>query len=182
MAEPSLTSAPLSAPTGTSQRPFTDRLIKPTIAIGILLIASSAAYYLIFALPQIQKERFDAQIRATLWDHEQQCSKRAEAIFQGTNWGGSGVFSSGYENHFNRKLNKCFMLVRVNSNGGGSLFFYKALFDVNAGTSSSRAEFDKQVPSGVADYTVKPFVCKMLDKYCQTDEEFDAFVKTYMEQ
>jgi len=183
LAERTLSSPVLSVPKSTSQRPLTDRLIKPSIAIGILLIGSSAAYYFIFALPQIQKARLDAQLRVTLWDQEQQCSKRAEAIFNESNWGGPEVFSSGYENHFNQKLNKCFMLVTVNSNGlDGSLFFSKTLFDVNAGTQSSLGHWNKQVPRGVADYSVKPFACGMLDEYCQTDEEFDAFVKTYMEQ
>jgi hypothetical protein len=158
-----------------------DKMIKASLAIGIMLVGISAFYYFIFALPAIQKQRLEAQATAAKWEKEQQCSKRATDFFNGGTLSDSNV-SAGYDNnHFNHKLNKCFILVKKTSSQGGSLFLYRALMDVNGGTSSALGEYDKEVPAGVAEYMVKPFVCRMLDKYCKTDEEFDAFVKSYME-
>jgi hypothetical protein len=157
-----------------------DRMIKASLAIGILLVGISAFYYFIFALPAIQKQRLDAQATTAKWEKEQQCSKSAADFFNGSTLSESNV-SAGYDNHFNHKLNKCFIFVKKTSSQGGSLFLYKILMDVNGGTSSALGEYDKEVRTGVADYMVKPFVCRMLDKYCKTDEEFDAFVKSYME-
>jgi hypothetical protein len=158
-----------------------DKIIKASLAIGILLVGISASYYFILVLPAIQKQRTDAQVTATKWEQEQQCAKSAADFFNGSNWTQSNV-SSGYDNHFDHKLNKCFILVKTWSSQGGSFFFGRLLMDVNGGTQSALATYSKQVPSGVAEYMVKPFVCTMLDRYCHTDEEFDAFVKPYMEQ
>jgi len=157
-----------------------DRMIKASLAIGILLVGISAFYYLIFALPAIQKQRLDAQATAARWEQEQQCSKSAADFFNGSTLSDSNV-SAGYDSHFNHKLNKCFILVKKTSSLGGSLFLYKVLMDINGGTSSALGEYNKEVPAGVAEYMVKPFVCSMRDKYCRTDEEFSAFVKSYME-
>lgn len=157
-----------------------DRMIKTSLAVGILLVGISAFYYFIVALPAIQRQRLDAQAQAAKWEEERQCSKIAADFFNGSTWADSNV-SAGYDNHFNRKLNKCFILVKTSRSLAGSLFLYRALMDVNGGTNSALGEYDKEVPAGVAEYMVKPFVCRMLDKYCKTDEEFDAFVKSYME-
>jgi len=158
-----------------------DRIFKASLAIGILLVGMSLSYYFIFFLPAIQKQRLDAQVTATKWEQEQQCAKSAADFFNGSSWTQSNV-SAGYDNHFNHKLNKCFILVNATSSQGSSLLFYRVLMDVNGGTQSALATYDKQVPVGVADYMVKPFVCDMLDKYCNSEEEFNAFVKPYMEQ
>jgi hypothetical protein len=157
-----------------------DRMIKAGLAIGILLVGISAFYYFIFALPRIQRQRIDGQAQAARWEREQQCSRSAADFFNGSTWPNSNV-SAGYDNHFNHRLNKCFIFVKTANSQGGSLFLYRVLMDVNAGTNSALGEYDKEVPAGVAEYMVKPFVCRMLDKYCKTDEEFDAFVKSYME-
>ena len=157
-----------------------DKMIKASLAIGILLFGISAFYYFIFALPAIQRQRLDAQVKSAKWQQERQCSKSAADFYNGSTWADSNV-SAGYDNHFNPKLDKCFILVKTANSLGGSLFLYRVLMNVNGGTNSALGEYDKEVPKGVADYMVKPFVCRMLDKNCQTDEEFDSFVKSYME-
>ena len=158
-----------------------DRIVKASLAIGILLVGISASYYFIFGLPAIEKQRLDAQVKATKWEQERQCAKSSADFFNGSNWTQSNV-SAGYDNHFNHKLNKCFILVNTTTSQGSSLSFYRVLMDVNGGTQSALATYGKQVPSGVADYMVKALICDMLDKYCNSEEEFNAFVKPYMEQ
>ena len=157
-----------------------DRMIKASLAIGILLVGISAFYYFVIALPAIQKQRLEAQAASAKWAQDQQCAKSAADFFNGSTWADSNV-SAGYDNHFNHKLNKCFIFAKTTSNLGGNLFLYRVLMDVNGGTSSALGEYNKQLQGGVPEYMIKPFVCRMLDKYCKTDEEFDAFVKSYME-
>jgi hypothetical protein len=158
-----------------------DRIIKASIAIGILLVGMSASYYFVVALPSIQRQRLDQEATATKWEQEQQCARSAAKFYNESTWSQSNV-SGGFDNHFNHKLNKCFILVSTTTSQGNNLFFYRVLMDVNGGTQSALASYDKQVPSGVADYMVKPFMCDMLDKFCKSEEEFNAFVKPYMEQ
>jgi len=152
-------------------------MMKFCIALGALLVGFSASYYFVFALPNIQKQRLTEQTNAALWQREQECSTRAEHFFNESSWSEKG--NTSYESHFNHRLNRCFISVRSNTFEATSIFYYKVLADVN--DVKTIGEYDKQVMHGVADYTVKPFVCSMLEKYCTTDDEFDAFVKTYME-
>ena len=126
--------------------------------------------------PAIQKERLAEQVNAAIWEHGLQCSSKAEHFFDENKFSDSG--SASYENHFNSRLNRCFILVTVNTFVGAGFFHYKVLMDVI--DAKTVAEYDKKV-SPATEYPVKPFVCDILDKYCQTDEEFDAFVKSYME-
>jgi hypothetical protein len=157
-----------------------DRIVKVSLSVGILLVGISASYYFIFALPAIQKQRLAAQVMQTMLEQDQQCSKGAKEFFDANGFANNkSALADEYENHFNKRLNKCFVLVRINTLPGNALFLHRALFDVYDGKTI--AEYDKRVPIGTAEYEVKPFSCSMLDKNCQTDEEFDAFVKTYME-
>ena len=155
-----------------------DKILKVSVAVGVLLLGISASYYFIYALPKIQRERLAVQVTTARLEREQQCSKRAEQFFNASAWSekNSGAW---YENHFNHKTNKCVILVRSTNSAGTGIFLYKTLMDVNDG--KGLASWGKQIPPNKADYEVKPFVCDMLDKYCKTDEEFDAFVKPYME-
>jgi hypothetical protein len=156
-----------------------DRIIKASVAIGILLIGISACYYFIFFLPGIQRQRLAEQVARTILEQDQKCSKGAKEYFDGGSWASKDTIG-WYENHFNPRLNRCYIHVRSNMSLGNAFFYYQLLADVNDGKTI--AQYDKQVPTGTADYIVKPFVCDMLEKYCKSDEEFDAFVKTYMEQ
>lgn len=153
-------------------------MVKLSMAVGVLLLGISSCYYFVFALPKLQNQRLVAQVSATNWDHERQCSAAAEHFFNESGWSdkNSGAW---YENHFNRRLNRCFILVRSNISEGQNLVQSTALMDVNDGESIG--QYGKNIPFGKADYAVKPFTCDVLDKYCQTTEEFDAFVKPYME-
>jgi hypothetical protein len=155
-----------------------DRMIKTSLAIGILLIGISTSYYFIFFLPAMQKQRLATQVAQTVLDQDQKCAKGAKEFFSEGGWANKNALA-GYENHFNRNLNRCYIYVQDTTSMGTTLFTYKMLADVNDGKTV--AEYDKRIPSGVADYEVKPIVCDMLDKYCQSVDEFEAFVKTYME-
>ncbi len=153
-------------------------MVKLSLALGVLLLGISSCYYFMFALPKIQNQRLAAQVNAAKWEREQQCSTRAKHFFDESSWSEKNSGAS-YENHFNNRLNRCFILVKSSTSQGNSRFLYRVLMDVNDGKEI--AQYHKQVPYGQAEYAGKPFVCAILEKFCQTDEEFDAFVKSYME-
>jgi hypothetical protein len=160
-----------------------EKLIKASVAIGVLLVGISVSYYFIFTLPTIQKQRLAVQVAGARLEQDQKCSKGAKAFFEDSSWSekDSGAW---YENHFNSKLNRCFILIHSTTSTVkgvplNATSIYKLLVDVNDGRSV--AEFQIQVPFGVGRYDGKLLSCDMLDKYCKTEEEFDAFVKSYME-
>jgi hypothetical protein len=155
-------------------------MLKLSISIAVLLLGVSAAYYFLFALPKIQAQRLAEQTAAGLWEREQQCSSRAEHFFTESKLSeGDSREGAWYENHFSHHLNKCVILMKHNTFETDRVLYYQVLMDVNDGKTI--AEYDKEVKHGQADYAVKPFVCRMLEKYCESDDEYDAFVKRYME-
>lgn len=155
--------------------------LKLSLAAAALMVGASTFYYFGFFLPQIQKQKMAEEVSTKRWELERQCSKDAETNFRGSSFSDANV-SAGYDSHFNHRLNKCFMLVTKQTSQGKTMFTHKILVDVNAGTQSALVEYGKAVPWGTAEYQVKPFVCTMLENHCQTDEEFDAFVKPFIEE
>src|ERR1017187_953819 len=150
-----------------------DKMIKACVAIWILLVATSAAYYFAFALPAIQKEKLATQTAEKRLEQDQKCSARAKEFFNDSQFSekDSGAW---YENHFNSKLNKCLILIQSNTYPGGSMHHYKLLLDVNDGNALGSSE--------KRSVDLNPSHCEMLSKECKTEEEFDVFTKSYMER
>jgi hypothetical protein len=118
-------------------------------------------------------------------DYELQgrCGKSAAAFFAncfgaGNKYDDFGQTINTYTNHYNKKLNKCFILVDgvtfPNDKKKYHMSRGRTLFDVIEnkyygffGTGGSE---DSQPP------------CEMLNKECHSEAEWDALVKPYMEE
>lgn len=155
-------------------------MIKASLSIGILLVGISVSYYIIFAWPAIQKQRLAVQIAGAQVEHDQQCSKAAKVFWDDNpQWDAGYGYGYDHTNHFNSKLNRCFMLVSritIGEHAGYTADTSKLLLDVNEGTTIGQIQ--DRVTGGEEDIPL----CDMLDKRCKTEDEFDAFVKSYMEQ
>lgn len=108
------------------------------------------------------------------YDLSDKCGKRCEEIYHKTY--NNGVIETGkntlfydYENHYNKKLNKCFMLIREEGTITGTK---KALTDIQENKTYGHVRKNK-------DYKI--ILCWVLDKKCQSVEEWDLLVKPYME-
>lgn len=119
------------------------------------------------------------------YELQERCSKRAEELFKKEcgNYivsNEAGTTMSNYTNHYNRKLNKCFILVTQTSipkdkeameKWGVST--YKTLWDINE--NKLYGSFFKFSKDGLTD-------CEVLGKHCSSEYEWDALVKPYMEE
>ena len=105
------------------------------------------------------------------------CSEAAENLFNKTDFKDNKM--AGFTNHYNKKLNKCFIEVTSTTVQGKSSFTYRALFDVYE--NKMYGEYDWKTEEGKKYWEVKPFLCSMLDQSCSTTEEFDSFVENYLE-
>lgn len=79
-----------------------------------------------------------------------------------------------YENHFNRKMNRCFMYV---SAGPDPVEAY--LFDVNEVTPLASISLVQDLQKSVGGET---FACLTKGKECDSKESFTAFIRPYMEE
>ncbi len=113
---------------------------------------------------------------------QEQCAKQAREEFQRVGWSND---DTQLTNHYNEKLNRCFMLIeKYDPRATGVLWRTKVLTDAYEGKTIGlfvwHSEKDKKY------WEVPPFQCEMTPPsgektFCKSEEEFDEFVKTYME-
>jgi len=143
-----------------------------TFVIALILLFAVSGY--VYA--QGVKEAYELQER---------CGKSAEEFFKKycgdyivTNKAGRIV--SNYTNHYNRKLNKCFILVTQTSFPKDKetreelgISTDKTLWDINENKGCGAfLKFDK---GGL-------MYCEVLGKDCKSESGWDALVKPYMEE
>jgi hypothetical protein len=116
------------------------------------------------------------------YNSRDKCGKRCEEYFRkeygnGSNNTYSGQMMSGYQNHYNKKLNKCFIIITntsIPNDKETDVLLMKSIYDFNE--NKSYGDFDK--------YNKKnnPEHCNVLDKKCESESEWDSLVKPYMEE
>ena len=88
-----------------------------------------------------------------------------------------------YQNHYNSKLNKCFIETENHSASGKTLWTYRNVYDAfegrQYGTYAWHTEGDKKY------WEVAPTMCEVESltgarQICHSDEEFSVLIKSYM--
>lgn len=109
---------------------------------------------------------------------QKECKKQCEAYFNKEY--GDGVFDdqkhSGsifYKYHFNKKLNKCFILLDESGYKRSDDKLYKMKFLLDTGEKGKYGFFYHMGAS---------IVCEVLENKCRSEKEWDALVKPYMEK
>ena len=109
---------------------------------------------------------------------QEQCGKQSQKFFQneygtGTISNEGGYSNSTYECHYNKKMNKCFILISTNGvvNYKNESYQSKSLSDVNE--NKKLGYFVK---------TKTSILCVFLGKKCKSESEWDSLVKHYTEE
>lgn len=153
---------------------------KAGILASFLIVSFSIAYYFVFFLPgqQISSTKSLPKSAVEVVELENRCFEAANEFFKEN---GFDPKNSGFRNHYNKKLNKCFIDIKsAKVDNEGRLSFHRAIYDVYNrkmyGEYLWKPEKDKNY------WEVKPTACLMLDKSCNAIEEYEGFVKEYMEE
>ena len=101
------------------------------------------------------------------YELQEQCGKRSEEFFR-KKFKYSKPFL--HQNHYNKKLNKCFILARY-------LDEQKYLYDVNENKRYGVFYKNPSTPKEI-DFVL----CEVLEKECKSVSEFDSLVKPYMKE
>ena len=114
------------------------------------------------------------------YELKERCGKQCQEYFEkmygkGTITTEIGLQHRYYRNHFNIKLNKCFILeYGFNSTKDGKLLFdYRELRDIHE---------NKIYGKVVRDNNKSTLNCNVADNQCNSVEEWDLLVKPYMEE
>jgi hypothetical protein len=119
--------------------------------------------------------------RKQIYELQERCRKSAEEFFTGRFGSGIRYDDFGqridtYSNHYNEKLNKCFILIDTVIFPNYKIFRTlnaKTLFDVYKDTYYGSYGITR-------DGSVHP--CEMLKKECHSDSEWNKLTKPYMEE
>lgn len=131
------------------------------IIITLLVIIVFCIYYFGYFLPEKRQ--------TALLNLQEKCSLQAKSSF--TNSGLKDV--SVYTNHFNQKLNECFILIsKITPTDHGGIATYEVLSNVLE--NKTYGEY------GDSDYGADPYTCNILGKNCSSRAVFDSFVNSYM--
>jgi|GEM_PF-3095866 len=143
-----------------------------TILILILIILG-LGYYNYTLSNKIDGVVSQASVNAESgYNKQEDCAKQAQSFFNYYITDPAERNVDEYSNHYNSKLDKCFVLLQYPITDS-NIYFSEYLFD---------AVEKKLYGSFTAGASLKPpLECKTLDKFCYSKDTFDTFVKTYME-
>jgi hypothetical protein len=116
-------------------------------------------------------------------EYQAKCAEQAAKIFKDSGFKPNQM--AGYENHYNAKLNKCFILIQnVDAKSPGTVWTFKNLSDAYEG--KSYGEYAWHTDKVKKYWEVPPFMCKVVlqsgeDRVCKSDDEFQELTKPYME-
>ncbi len=116
-----------------------------------------------------------------LYELQERCGKRAAEIFKEQVGGGTkrtdeGESFSTYVNHYNAKLNKCFIMVTTHFTEFKTAKYVLDIIVMDVNENKQYAVFnDAGKASGF-------LACEVKDVKCHSESEFDALVAPYMEQ
>jgi hypothetical protein len=152
-------------------------LVVAVIGLGIL------AYFQEASLRELREKVEHVPKKATL-ELQEKCARQARQDFIQLGWDKDPLAS--FSNHYNERLNKCFMLLADTDykTAAPDVFHNKHLEDAFEGKVFGEYSWKSQKDKGYWD--VPPLECTVTlpsgeQKLCHASEEFDDLIKAYME-
>ena len=114
------------------------------------------------------------------YELQERCGKRADERFKMEYGNGSSsdkdsTYIFAYRNHYNAKLNKCFILITTTTipkREDRDIMIMTNLYDVN----------ENKDYASIVNVKQKIFGCRVLDKLCKSENEWNLLIKPYMEE
>jgi hypothetical protein len=126
--------------------------------------------------------KLEATIRSANLDAQVKCAEQGRLVFNESGLKNKPL--SNYTNHYNQKLNKCFVQFYSMTHEGNGPVIYKSAVDAFEGKQYAEYYWDNS--RGKQAYEVKPSICDVTlpsgeKKVCGSDKEFDELLKVYMD-
>jgi hypothetical protein len=159
-------------------------LIVSVGVLSLLLYSQNAALREQRRHVQELNAKLDSMSKTASLDLQEKCAKQAREAFRFH--GLEKEQMADFANHYNQKLNKCFVEVR-NTDAKlmpGEIWTFRIISDAFEG--KVYAEYHWRTHKGKKYWEVPPVVCKVTlvsgeERICHSSDEFDALVKQYME-
>jgi hypothetical protein len=160
-----------------------------TLTLGLLLVIVVLAFYVIRQGSTIREQQ--SQINDLRKPHDPspalenqgKCAGQARKIY--ADLGYKAKKFADYENHYNGKLNKCFILIRnVDASNPATIWTHKNLIDAYGG--KQYGEYHWHTVKNTKYWEVPSLLCRVVlpsgqEMICKSDDEFAELMKIYME-
>lgn len=117
-------------------------------------------------------------------DLQAQCARQAALIYKDSGW--EKEVMAGYENHYNEKLNKCFVIMQNTDTkiAPGKITTSRFLSDAFEGRNLGNYFWQSDKTKKY--WEVAPYTCDVTlpsgeKKVCKSSEEFEELLKVYMQ-
>jgi len=139
-------------------------------------------------LARVEKEnkelKEEVSKRSTISDYDLQakCAKDARAWFEESWQRDSGTILLDYTNHYNKAMNKCFILVEFHFNTApsGSWTNSMTISDVYENLKYGTYMETHRIRLKDGETSDQLHLCKVMDKECKSIQEFNTLVGPYM--
>jgi hypothetical protein len=151
-------------------------MLRSATIATVIIVSLACSRQARVAATQEDAESSKRRGAAIEYDLQRKCSADAKTFFDYLETDVERRAHDEFFNHFNVRLNKCFVVVTHGINSVEDVYS-KSLYD-----AVERREFGHywwRAQSGRKFWDVPPLECKMLDRACATEEEFDHWLKTY---
>ena len=155
--------------------------MKRNLFLSLLIVFFTTSFILLIGCNNQTPTKEQSSVSQKKVDYELQekCGKQSKEYFSkeyenGTVKTKDGTISTYYTNHYNKKQNKCFLLLRfthIYNNKKKGYSYSEKLWDINENN-----KYGFFVENG------KNNLCFVLDKECKSEEEWNSLVKPYMEE
>ena len=163
----------------------TTTIVLLVVSVGILsLLLYSQTAALREQRRQVQELNAKLESKTASLDLQEKCAKQAHEAFKIN--GFEKDETSAFSNHYNEKLNKCF--VQIESHDAktisGTIYENKTISDAFEGKVYAQYAWHSDKVKKY--WEVPPSLCKVTllsgeERICHSSDEFDALVKQYME-
>ena len=154
-------------------------LLGVAIALGVYAYRQNAT----IETQQAQLLAASERTKTASLDLQAKCSEQASKAFAQAGYTARDA-GAAYQNHYNRKLNKCFIEIENTTATSGVVWTHRTLFDAFEskpyGTYAWRTDEKKKY------WEVAPVMCEVISpngekQPCGSDDEFQNLIRIYME-
>jgi hypothetical protein len=152
--------------------------------LGLVTVAMGVLGLVVYSQQQQLTELRTGSQKASL-ELQDKCAKQARDVFRLKGW--TDEQNATFENHYNARMNKCFIAERSLSksrSSDGTFFISRNLTD--AFENKSYASYGWKSVKGETAAAVAPFVCYVTppsgeQQKCHSEKEYDELARVYLE-
>lgn len=177
----------------SKRRCYHSREVRDSLTF-LLVVASGVLGYLVYsqnaALKDQQRQindlsaKLEARSKSSSLELQSQCAKQAALVYKESGW--EKEATAGYENHYNEKFNKCFVITQNTDTkiAPGKITISRFLSDAFEGRNLGNYFWQSDKTKKY--WQVAPYTCDVTlpsgeKKGCRSSEEFDELLKVYMQ-